>query len=240
MSPRCRANCWNSSFVSESVSPSAAVLNPRSPSFPVSISSLRTEMTFSLSMVAAPLSCLHLSSAATWSKREASEKARAPFRGMRAIACTRPLPSQPFTWNDRGPVPKTSLRVWPGAPYPLGATWDGVGVNFAIFSEHARRVELCLFDSIDDEVESVTIPLPEHTDMVWHGYLPDVHPGQLYGYRVHGPFAPHRGFRFNPHKLVMDPYAKVVGRGVRWNEALFGSRQGEDDTTFDDRDSAPY
>ena len=84
-------------------------------------------------------------------------------------------------------MPKSSLRVWPGSPHPLGATWDGVGVNFAIFSEYARRVELCLFDSIDAEVESVTIPLPEQTDMVWHGYLPDVHPGQLYAYRVHGP-----------------------------------------------------
>jgi isoamylase len=132
------------------------------------------------------------------------------------------------------------MRVWPGAPYPLGATWDGVGVNFAIFSEHATRVELCLFDSVDAEVESVTIPLPEHTDMVWHGYLPDVRPGQLYGYRIHGPFAPHMGYRFNPHKLVMDPYAKVVGRTVRWHESLFGFKFGSDDTTFDDRDSAPY
>ena len=132
------------------------------------------------------------------------------------------------------------MRVWPGAPYPLGATWDGVGVNFAIFSEHGTRVELCLFDSVESEVESVTIPLPEHTDMVWHGYLPDVHPGQLYGYRVHGPYAPHRGYRFNPHKLVMDPYAKVVGRTVRWSESLFGFRFGADDTTFDERDSAPY
>ena len=78
-------------------------------------------------------------------------------------------------------MPTTHLRVWPGAPYPLGATWDGVGVNFAIFSEHATKVELCLFDSADAEVESLTIPLPEQTDMVWHGYLPDVHPGQLYG-----------------------------------------------------------
>ncbi len=132
------------------------------------------------------------------------------------------------------------MRVWPGSPYPLGATWDGVGVNFAIFSEHGTRVELCLFDSIDAEVESVTIPLPEHTDMVWHGYLPDVRPGQLYGYRVHGPFAPHTGYRFNPHKLVMDPYAKVVGRTVRWHESLFGFKFGSDDATFDDRDSAPY
>jgi glycogen operon protein len=132
------------------------------------------------------------------------------------------------------------MRVWPGSPYPLGATWDGVGVNFAIFSEHATRVELCLFESIDDDVESVTIPLVEHTDMVWHGYLPDVRPGQLYGFRVHGPYAPHLGYRFNPHKLVMDPYAKVVGRAMRWHESLFGFRTGLDDTTFDDRDSAPY
>jgi len=132
------------------------------------------------------------------------------------------------------------MRVWPGAPSPLGATWDGVGVNFAIFSEHATRVELCLFDSPADEVESVTIPLPEHTDMVWHGYLPDVRPGQLYGYRIHGPFAPHMGYRFNPNKLVLDPYTKVVGRALRWDESLFGFRYGQDDTTFDDRDSAPF
>jgi isoamylase len=137
-------------------------------------------------------------------------------------------------------VPKRSLRVWPGSPYPLGATWDGVGVNFAIFSEHANRVELCLFDSLSAEVESVTIPLLEQTDMVWHGYLPDVHPGQLYGYRVHGPYAPERGHRFNPNKLVMDPYAKVVGRTTRWNEALFGFSIDGDDTTFDSRDSAAY
>ena len=132
------------------------------------------------------------------------------------------------------------LRVWPGSPYPLGATWDGVGVNFALFSEHATRVELCLFDSPDAELESLTIPLPEHTEMVWHGYLPDVHPGQLYGYRVHGQFAPHAGHRFNPNKLVLDPYARVVGRPVRWNEALFGFTFGQDDTTFDRRDSAAY
>jgi glycogen operon protein len=138
-------------------------------------------------------------------------------------------------------VPKSSLRVWPGSPHPLGATWDGVGVNFAIFSEHATRVELCLFDSADAEVESLTIPLPEQTDMVWHGYLPDVHPGQLYGYRVHGPYAPNRGHRFNPRKLLIDPYAKVVGRAARWHDSLFSFRLGaHDDTMADDRDSAPY
>ncbi|CAN5698635.1 glycogen debranching protein GlgX [soil metagenome] len=137
-------------------------------------------------------------------------------------------------------MPIASLRVWPGSPYPLGATWDGVGVNFALFSEHATRVELCLFDSLDAEFESLTIPLPEHTDMVWHGYLPDVQPGQLYGYRVHGPFAPHAGHRFNPHKLLVDPYARVLGRPVRWNEALFGFTFGDDDMTLDRRDSAPF
>jgi isoamylase len=135
-------------------------------------------------------------------------------------------------------VPIASLRVWPGSPYPLGATWDGVGVNFALFSEHATRVELCLFHSAQDECESLTIPLPEQTDMVWHGYLPDVQPGQLYGYRVHGPFEPHAGHRFNANKLLLDPYARVLGRPIRWNETLFGFTFGDDDTTFDARDSA--
>jgi isoamylase len=132
------------------------------------------------------------------------------------------------------------MRVWPGSPYPLGATWDGVGVNFALFSEHATRVELCLFDSPAAETESLTIPLTEHTDMVWHGYLPDVRPGQLYGYRVHGPYEPNQGHRFNPNKVVLDPYARVVGRAPEWNESLFGFQTGEDDSTFDARDSAPH
>jgi isoamylase len=132
------------------------------------------------------------------------------------------------------------MRVWPGSPYPLGATWDGVGVNFALFSEHATRVELCLFDSVEAETETVTIPLAEHTDMVWHGYLPDVRPGQLYGYRVHGPYDPAQGHRFNPNKILMDPYARVVGRTLRWDASLFGFRTGEDDLTFDDRDSAAH
>jgi isoamylase len=132
------------------------------------------------------------------------------------------------------------MRVWPGNPYPLGATWDGVGVNFALFSEHATRVELCLFDDTNAESESVTIPLTEQTDMVWHGYLPDVRPGQLYGYRVHGPYDPDRGHRFNPNKVLMDPYARVVGRTVRWDESLFGFRAGQGDDSFDERDSAAH
>ena len=150
------------------------------------------------------------------------------------------LPQPGRTCYVRSSVPQRNLRVWPGSPYPLGATWDGVGVNFAIFSEHGTRVELCLFDSLDAESEALTIPLTEQTDMVWHGYLPDVLPGQLYGYRIHGPYAPHQGLRFNPNKLVLDPYAKVIGRTVRWNDSLFGFRMGTDDTTFDKRDSAPY
>src|ERR1700759_1244518 len=99
---------------------------------------------------------------------------------------------------------KVQLRLWPGRPYPLGATWDGAGVNFAIFSEHATKVELCLFDSVEEKTESHRVVLPEHTDMVWHGYLPDVEPGQLYGYRAHGPYEPNNGHRFNPNKVVLD------------------------------------
>jgi glycogen operon protein len=134
------------------------------------------------------------------------------------------------------------VRVWPGRPYPLGATWDGIGVNFALFSEHATAVELCLFDSPYAGRESIRIPLAEQTDQVWHGYLPDLRPGQLYGYRVHGPYAPAEGHRFNRNKLLLDPYAKAIGRTVRWHDALFGFTLGhaDDDLSFDARDSAAY
>jgi len=132
------------------------------------------------------------------------------------------------------------MRVWPGRPYPLGATWDGAGVNFALFSEHADRVELCLFDTPDAKAESQRVGLKEHTDMVWHCYLPDALPGQLYGYRVHGPFDPAKGHRFNANKLLLDPYAKMLGRDVRWDDSLFGYTIGKDDTAFDDRDSAAF
>ncbi len=134
------------------------------------------------------------------------------------------------------------MRVWPGQPYPLGATWTGVGVNFAIFSAHATRVELCLFETIESQAEALRIDLPEQTDMVWHGFLPDVRPNQLYGYRVHGPYAPQEGHRFNPNKIVMDPYAKSVARTIRWTDEVFGYRVGapDADLTFDDRDSGAY
>ena len=132
--------------------------------------------------------------------------------------------------------------MWPGEPYPLGATWTGVGVNFAIFSAHATKVELCLFDSVNATEESACIALPEQTDMVWHGFFPDIRPNQLYGYRVHGPYEPGQGHRFNPNKVVMDPYAKSVARMIRWADEMFGYRVGdpEADLSRDDRDSAPF
>jgi glycogen operon protein len=115
-----------------------------------------------------------------------------------------------------------------------------MGVNFALFSEHATKVELCLFNSPDDKQETHRIELPEQTTQVWHCYLPDVRPGQLYGYRVHGPYDPGQGHRFNEKKLVLDPYAKAIGRDVRWDDSLFGYQIGKTDLDRDDRDSAPF
>jgi glycogen operon protein len=134
------------------------------------------------------------------------------------------------------------MRVWPGRSYPLGATWDGAGVNFALFTEHATKVELCLFDSYESTAESQRLTLREHTDQVWHAYLPDVEPGQLYGYRVYGPYQPAKGHRFNPAKVLLDPYAKAVGRDLIWDDALFGYKIGDPkaDLTADGRDNAPF
>ena len=131
------------------------------------------------------------------------------------------------------------MKLWPGKPYPLGATWDGAGVNFSLFSENASKVELCLFDRADHRREA-RIAMTEQTHQVWHVYLPEVRAGQLYGYRVHGPYEPQEGHRFNPAKLVLDPYAKTITQTVRWSDALFGYRIGdaEADLSRDDRDSA--
>ena len=130
--------------------------------------------------------------------------------------------------------------VWPGRSHPLGATWDGCGVNFALWSEHAQRVELCLFDARAHERQR--IELRECSDQVWHAYLPQARPGQLYGWRVHGPYRPQDGHRFNPHKLLIDPYAKDIVGGVRWNDALYGYTIGHKraDLSFDRRDSAAW
>jgi isoamylase len=114
----------------------------------------------------------------------------------------------------------TEMSIWPGAPSPLGATLNGRGVNFALFSEHATKVELCLFDTPDATVESQRIALREKTNQVWHGCLPNVKPGQVYGYRVHGPHNPARGHRFNPQKVLLDPYAKAIARDLRWDDAV--------------------
>ncbi len=113
------------------------------------------------------------------------------------------------------------MRVWPGQPYPLGAHWDGSGVNFAIFSQNATGVELCLFNQSGDAQDGARIPLREHTDQIWHCYLPDVRPNQLYGYRVSGPYKPEEGHRFNPNMLVLDPYAKAISGTIKWSNALF-------------------
>ena len=129
--------------------------------------------------------------------------------------------------------------VWPGEPYPIVATWDGEGVNFALFSEHAQKVELCLFEP-KGRREIQRIELREHTDQVWHCYLPEARPGLLYAYRVHGPYEPKRGHRFNPNKLLLDPYAREFVGCIRWSDALFGYRIGarQADLSIDRRDSA--
>jgi isoamylase len=132
------------------------------------------------------------------------------------------------------------VRAWPGDPYPLGASWDGEGVNFALFSEHAEAVSLLLFEDPRSGVPSTVIPLTETTDQVWHVYLPDVRPGALYGYKVDGPYDPDAGHRFNPNKLLIDPYAKAVSGPIDWSDDLFGYTVGDpaEDLSFDTRDSA--
>ena len=134
----------------------------------------------------------------------------------------------------------TSVRTFLGYPYPLGATWMGNGVNFAIFSEHATGVELCLFDNIEDTEENIRIPVTEQTDQVWHVFLPDARPGQLYGFRVSGPYDPERGLRFNSSKLLLDPYAKATAGEVSWADEMFGYVVGDkkEDLTQDFRDDA--
>lgn len=134
------------------------------------------------------------------------------------------------------------MQVWPGTPYPLGATYDGSGTNFALFSEVADRVELCLFSAAEDgagELTETRVELTEVDAYVWHCYLPQVQPGQLYGYRVHGPYEPERGLRCNPNKLLLDPYAKATSREIDWDQSLFGYTFGDEDSR-NDEDSAAH
>ncbi|MBD5606381.1 MAG: glycogen debranching enzyme GlgX, partial [Candidatus Eremiobacteraeota bacterium] len=132
-----------------------------------------------------------------------------------------------------------SRTVLPGRPFPQGAVWDGTGVNFSLYSENAERVELVLFDAVDS-AEGETIAVTEQTAFSWHCYLPNVGPGQFYGYRVHGPYEPERGLRFNPAKLLVDPYAKAVAGSVRWDEPIFPYVMGgpDEDKARDDADDA--
>lgn len=134
---------------------------------------------------------------------------------------------------------KPITAVWPGRPYPRGASWDGEGVNFAIFSQHAEKVVLCLFDA-KGKNEIQRIELKERSDFVWHCYLPELRPGMLYGFRVHGPYRPQDGHRFNPHKLLIEPYAKDIVGTPRWSDAHFGYNIGSkhEDLSFSRRDNA--
>ncbi|MCD8742012.1 glycogen debranching protein GlgX [Mucilaginibacter roseus] len=134
------------------------------------------------------------------------------------------------------------IITYPGKPYPLGATWDGEGVNFTLYADNATGVELCLFDSTDAKSESQKIKLYERSHQVWHVYLPGVKPGQLYGYRVHGPYEPQNGHRFNPNKLLLDPYAKAIAGVIDWHDSLFAYEVGseQEDLSYSEEDSAPY
>jgi glycogen operon protein len=135
-----------------------------------------------------------------------------------------------------------NITIYPGSPFPLGATWDGNGVNFALYAENATGVDLCLFETPAGKPETSKIRIKEVTHQVWHAYIPDLKPGQLYGYRVYGPYEPENGHRFNPNKVLLDPYAKAITGQVDWNDALFGYEMGnpEGDTSFSDLDSAPF
>src|SRR6266851_6491136 len=134
----------------------------------------------------------------------------------------------------------TPVKIWLGYPYPLGATWLGNGVNFAVFSEMATSIDLCLFDRLDAPQENIRIPMTEHTDQVWHIFLPDVKPGQLYGFRVSGPYDPDRGLRFNSSKLLIDPYAKAIAGDINWADEMFAYVVGDplQDLARDFRDDA--
>ncbi|RPD50573.1 glycogen debranching protein GlgX [Paracnuella aquatica] len=134
------------------------------------------------------------------------------------------------------------ISVYPGHPFPLGATWDNEGVNFAVYAENATGVDLCLFDPENPAYESVNIRVKERTNHVWHVYVPGLQPGQLYGYRVYGPYDPENGHRFNPNKLLIDPYAKAISGTIQWHDSLFGYEVGhpDGDLSFSETDSAPY
>src|SRR4051812_10422348 len=130
--------------------------------------------------------------------------------------------------SQQRPLPQT-IKIFPGSPYPLGATVTSEGVNFALYADNATAVELCLFDSPDSTSAFITIKMIERTHHIWHIFIPDAKHGQLYGYRVHGPFAPEQGHRFNHNKVLIDPYAKAIAGTIKWSDALFGYEVGDAD-----------
>jgi hypothetical protein len=176
-------------------------------------------------------------------------------RNRHLLACDSASSWQfPPSWDDRNPrrrqradyggcaknLLENAMKIEEWLPNPLGATWDGSGTNFALFSANATKVEVCIFDSFDGKEISRT-ELPEYTDQIFHGFLPDVGPGTFYGFRVHGPYDPQQGHRFNPNKLLLDPYARAHAGALKWDPAVFGYKmESGDDLTFDDRDSAPF
>jgi len=134
------------------------------------------------------------------------------------------------------------ITVYPGSPFPLGATWDGQGVNFAIYGENATAVELCLFNTKEDKTESTRIKIEERTNHVWHSRIPGLMPGQLYGYRMYGDFDPQNGHRFNPNKFLLDPYSKAISETLDWHDSMFGYEIGHPDAdlSYYSSDSAPF
>src|SRR4051812_31458927 len=150
------------------------------------------------------------------------------------------MPSSHIVSAAGGKALRATISPRPGRRYPLGATWDGIGVNFALYSRHAEKVQLCLFDGPDASHERERIELRERTEMVWHGYVPNLRPRQLYGFRVFGPYEPKKGYRFNSSKIVLDPYAKSIGRPPSWSDAMFDYRLGhpDEDLSLDERDNA--
>ena len=162
-------------------------------------------------------------------ERQLHEGAEGDSNGPAPRGATLIIAIPPRAVLPRSAVPSTQLRVWPGAPIRWAPPGTAPASTSPCSPSMRPRSSCACSIRVDAEVESLTIPLPEQTDMVWHGYLPDVQPGQLYGYRVHGPYEPQPGHRFNPHKVVLDPYAKAIGRDVRWDDSLFGYTIGSDD-----------
>ena len=152
-----------------------------------------------------------------------------------------PILERPTMPDASAPIIQTKSRIREGTPFPLGATWDGEGINFSLFSTSATKVELCLFDEAG-KTELERIELPQYTNEIWHGYLPDLGPGTVYGYRVYGPYAPDAGHRFNPNKLLLDPYAKAIQGEIKWDAAVFGYdiTSPDKDLSFSTLDSAPF